>query len=118
MGIREEAALDAQPALEPVRAIVCRACGAAVTSSRQAIEIDGRHEHTFRNPAGYSFHVLCFREAPGVRAMGAPTTEACWFAGYAWSLALCGECQQHLGWRYSSAEQSPFHGLIATRLVR
>lgn len=108
---------QADPLPRPELAIRCRACGHEITRRRDAIEVDGAHEHTFRNPAGYSFHVLCFRAAPGCLTAGPPTAEATWFAGYAWSFAVCGECHEHLGWRYSGKADS-FFGLIATRLVR
>lgn len=94
----------------------CKGCHHAVTRQRHAIQKDGRHEHTFRNPGGYSFHVLCYVEAEGSRAEGHPTTAATWFAGFAWSLALCDGCQEHLGWWFSGT--TTFAGLIATRLLR
>lgn len=102
---------------KPEKAIVCRACGHVVTHKRFQHEINGAHEHTFRNPAAYSFHLVCYSEAPGCVVEGPATTDATWFAGYAWSFALCGGCQQHLGWWYAGRNGS-FAGLIATRLVR
>lgn len=102
---------------QPERSLVCSECTASITSCRSAIDVQGSHEHTFRNPAGYSFHVLCFSAAPGCLVVGPPTQEATWFQGYAWSFALCAACQRHLGWSYSRGE-SRFFGLIATRLSR
>lgn len=96
--------------------VLCKECNQLVTYPEAAIQVAGKHEHTFRNPAGYSFHVLCFSEAPGALAAGEPTTEACWFGGYAWSFALCVHCHQHLGWWYDGPDR--FAGLIATRLLR
>ena len=96
--------------------VVCKECNLPVTSPETAIALEGKHEHTFRNPAGYSFHLLCYNQAPGAVRTGQPTEEACWFAGYAWSFALCSNCHQHLGWWYDGA--IPFTGLIATRVLR
>lgn len=116
----EVAAPDARPeaASEATLAkqVLCAGCQHPVTSPGQAIDMGGAHEHTFRNPAAYSFHVLCYAEAPGAIVVGDPTPEASWFGGYAWSFALCGRCQQHLGWRYVGPRT--FFGLIATRLLR
>lgn len=95
------------------KSILCKNCGYAITSPALAVE---PHEHTFRNPAGYSFHVLCFSDAPGAANLGSPTTEACWFPGYSWTFALCVQCQNHLGWWYTGKDH--FAGLIATRLIR
>ncbi|MBS2036362.1 hypothetical protein JST97_15335 [bacterium] len=96
--------------------ILCRECNQVVTRPEAAIQVAGKHEHTFRNPAGYSFHVLCFSEASGALETGQSTTEACWFAGCAWSFAICLHCHQHLGWWYQGATR--FIGLIATRVLR
>ena len=95
----------------------CKACNHEVTRQRHAIQKEGRHEHTFRNPGGYSFHLLCFAEASGSRDEGCPTLAATWFPGFAWSFAICDGCQEHLGWWYSRSEEK-FAGLIATRLLR
>lgn len=95
------------------KTIVCRNCEFEITSPEFATQ---PHEHTFRNPAGYSFHVLCFADAPGAAEVGDPTSEASWFAGYEWTFAICKQCQNHLGWWYHG--RSHFAGLIATRLKR
>lgn len=98
---------------EEQKSIRCRNCESEITSPSFAIQ---PHEHTFRNPAGYSFHVLCFSDAPGAAELGDSTEEASWFAGYAWAFAVCRQCQNHLGWWYSGEKR--FAGLIATRLIR
>lgn len=95
------------------KSVRCKNCRYTVTEPSFAIQ---PHEHTFRNPAGYSFHVLCFSDAPGAADAGESTTEASWFAGYAWTFAICVQCHTHLGWWYSG--QKRFAGLIATRLLR
>lgn len=93
--------------------IRCRQCEHEITKTSWAVQ---PHEHTFRNPGGYSFHVLCFSTAPGASDIGEPTSEASWFAGYDWSFAICGQCNNHLGWWYHGKDV--FVGLIATRLLR
>lgn len=32
---------------------------------------------------------------------GAPTAQDSWFPGYAWSIASCARCLNHLGWRFT-----------------
>jgi hypothetical protein len=98
---------------EEQKAVRCKNCGYDITSPSLAIQ---PHEHTFRNPAGYSFHVLRYSDAEGAADVGECTTEASWFAGYAWSFALCRRCQTHLGWWYTGTGR--FVGLIAQRLIR
>jgi hypothetical protein len=99
--------------IQTQKSIRCKNCGHVITSPSLAIE---PHEHTFRNPGGYSYHVLCYSDAPGAATVGDPTTEASWFTGYAWTFAICAECHNHLGWWYNGPDS--FAGLIATRLVR
>lgn len=106
------------PRPDPEQPVCCGTCRHQVTTRRQAIEQSGAHEHTFRNPAGYSFHVLCYAEAAGCSLEGVPTTQASWFPGYAWCFATCSACGGHLGWHFSGAGKDPFFGLIATRLIR
>lgn len=97
-------------------AITCAACGHLVTRTRWRLSMDG-HEHTFFNPAGRVFTVLCFREAPGAADRGDPTDEFTWFKGYDWNFALCRGCGEHLGWRFTGALDPPlFFGLIKPKL--
>jgi hypothetical protein len=105
--------LDETTDAEEQKSVRCRECNHELTTPAFAVE---PHEHTFRNPAGYSFHLLCYSDAPGASEAGEPTTEACWFAGYSWTYALCGQCHGHVGWWYSGSRR--FAGLIATRLIR
>jgi hypothetical protein len=98
---------------ETQKIVRCRNCEHEVTRPEWAIK---PHEHTFRNPQGYSFHVLCYSDAPGAADVGEPIDQDTWFPGYAWSFAICMQCQQHLGWWYGGKDR--FAGLIATRLIR
>lgn len=114
-----------EPDLEPVvgeqagheldDSVVCRRCRAELTRGDLAVERSGSHLHTFRNPAGYSWTIRCFADAPGCASVGELTAEASWFAGYEWCFAACGACGQHLGWWFVGAGPS-FVGLISTRV--
>lgn len=98
---------------ETQKAVRCKTCNFEVTDPSFAVE---PHEHTFRNPAGYSFHLICYSSAPGASEAGEATKEATWFAGYAWTFAICSNCHNHLGWFYRGDKS--FVGLIATRVLR
>lgn len=106
---------DAATEVEFDEAVRCSACGHEVAHPGDAIRVEGAHEHRFRNPAGWSFQVVCFKFAPGCAARGAPVDEHSWFAGHTWRLALCSACGQHLGWWFEG--RSSFAGLIRTRLL-
>ena len=94
----------------------CGQCRAVVTSGDLAVTPGGAHGHTFRNPAGYSWTIRCFRDAAGCTSVGALTSEATWFAGYEWCFAHCATCGRHLGWWFVGAGPS-FVGLIALRIT-
>lgn len=105
--------LETETIEETQKSVRCKTCNFDITDPSFAIE---PHEHTFRNPAGYSFHLVCYASAPGAAEAGEPTKEATWFAGYAWTFAICSNCHTHLGWFYRGDKS--FAGLIATRLLR
>jgi hypothetical protein len=97
------------------RALVCAACSSIVTEPSQRLRVQSRHEHTFANPAGFVYRIGCFATACGARPFGAPSEEHTWFAGYAWRMAVCHGCGEHLGWLFAGSGPS-FWGLILERL--
>lgn len=106
----------ADPALEPAPdvALVCARCGHPITHRRHAQARDGAHVHTRINPGGWVHRFGCFAEASGARAAGPATTAHTWFPGWAWRMAECGGCGQHLGWRFEGA--GSFYGLLLEQL--
>ena len=62
----------------------------------------------------YEFSI--FSDAPGCSRVGQATPEDTWFTGFAWRVALCGHCAEHLGWHFSSAGGDSFFGLITDKL--
>jgi len=111
---------DSDPVNEPDckvgKAILCRSCRAVVTGLNQEVSIDGKHAHTFFNPAGIVYEIRCFSQAPGCMNHGPPTAEFTWFAGYSWEYTVCSTCRDHLGWFYSSSSGF-FFGLINSKLI-
>ena len=97
------------------RAIVCASCGTQLTDASQRIEVSGQHEHTFFNPAGLVFHLVCFASAPGCCGVGPFSSEFTWFPGHRWQIAVCASCSEHLGWHF--AGDSTFTALIEARIV-
>lgn len=97
--------------------LICRCCNAAITRCIERISIGISHHYRFTNPAGISYSIGCFRNAPGCSISGNLTEEDSWFSGYKWQLASCSECHEHLGWYYQGAKQRFFFGLIDSRLI-
>jgi hypothetical protein len=96
--------------------VACAACRALVTHSRERLSVDGAHSHSFINPAGLIFRVSCFAAAPGTVSVGEASADFTWFAGFAWRVALCRACGEHLGWSYHRLD-SGFVALIDDRVV-
>jgi hypothetical protein len=98
-------------------AVVCRECLHEITSSSERKLVDGAHAHTFANPQGIVFEIVCYRDAWGCGYVGPASSEFTWFAGYMWRIAVCAHCHVHLGWRFSAPDGQGFHGLITDRLI-
>lgn len=95
---------------------ICATCGAEVTRGEAAIEVGGSHAHTFLNPDGIVFRIVCFRHAAGAVSVGPESTYWTWFPGFAWRSALCRACVSHLGWSFRDASSS-FVALILERMI-
>lgn len=98
------------------RSILCKECGHKLTSHNRAVEVEGKQQHTFFNPAGVLFEIGCFSDVPGSEIWGVPTTEFAWFSGFAWRFANCAGCHTHIGWQFLSGKSS-FYGLVQNRLT-
>jgi hypothetical protein len=101
---------------EKARRLHCSGCRAVITREDERTRIDGGHEFSFTNPHGYLFHIGCFRQVPGCESIGDGNFAHAWFPGYAWTVAVCGNCRQHVGW-YFRSEHDEFYGLILKRLM-
>ncbi len=104
--------------------LYCFICGEVITSTSQRISVQGAHQHTFSNPAGYVFEIGCFRQAPGCRQTGESTDFYSWFDGYAWRYAVCRNCRVHLGWFFQGGDPEAeeradrFFALMLNRLLK
>ncbi|KAG1659658.1 hypothetical protein FOA52_007245 [Chlamydomonas sp. UWO 241] len=57
----------------------------------------------FVNAHGYVHDMATFSAVRGVSHQGRPETEHSWFPGYAWTIANCRTCRDHLGWRFDAS---------------
>jgi hypothetical protein len=105
---------------EPSHALCCVGCGHRITHAGSMIEVAGRHAHACVNPAGITYRIACFREAPGVAGVGSWSSFFTWFADHLWQVVCCSSCSMHLGWGFEpERDPSParrFYGLIRNRL--
>ncbi len=107
---------EEEDAAERKNLLYCAVCFSAVTEDGERISLEGSHEHTFVNPLGVSFHIGCFRDAPGCTPLGNGTEEWTWFRGFSWEIVICSNCRTHLGWFYLSRGGDSFFGLILEQL--
>lgn len=98
------------------RAYICRFCGHTIALPADSMAIDGNIRHTFANPAGIVYEVVCFSAARGCRVVGTPTEEFTWFPGFSWRYALCAACASHMGWYYWNGSRG-FFGLVASHIT-
>jgi len=96
--------------------IRCAACGHAIARAGERIEVEGKHVHTFVNPAGFEYTIRCFSDAVGCVGAGKESTFWSWFRGFAWRMAACGGCGAHVGWSFRK-EGSVFWGLVVERIT-
>ena len=117
---RDEEQLDDESETdeESERVLTCAACAHVVAKRAAIFAAPGTTApvQVFANPHGRVFEVLALRSVTGVRIVGEPTSDATWFRGYAWSVALCTSCLTHLGWRFDAsapdADPRTFFALI------
>lgn len=102
--------------LQPDRKqLLCAACANSITRHEMRIEVSDAHRHTFTNPAGFTYTIGCFADAPGCAQSGVYTAEWSWFADHEWRYANCRRCKAHVGWHFRGAGR--FFSLILERLV-
>ena len=108
--------IKVEDAPEEERRLFCASCRNLITSQDDRISVQGGQEHTFTNPHGFVFHIGCFRDTRGCAHIGDRMSAWSWFRGFTWRVALCGDCNTHLGWLFEASDQR-FHGLILSRLT-
>eukprot|EP00879_Flechtneria_rotunda_P025366 GHRR01026950.1.p1 GENE.GHRR01026950.1~~GHRR01026950.1.p1 ORF type:complete len:532 (+),score=180.41 GHRR01026950.1:223-1818(+) len=92
--------------LERLDQLRCSMCNAllATTGDVLAMTAEGIGG-TFVNSHGYVHDMVTFKRVRGLHYYGSPETEHSWFPGYAWTIAHCDSCGQHLGWRFTATQQ-------------
>jgi hypothetical protein len=102
---------------EEDRPVRCASCLHPLSSIAARTKVSGKHAHTFLNPAGIEFRVLCYRSAPGCSGWGERSAVWTWFPGFAWQAALCAGCAEHVGWSFVSEADSSFFAFIDERVL-
>jgi hypothetical protein len=104
-----------EEATAPIVWLNCVQCGSKIARCNDRVQVNGKHEHSFINPAGVIYRIGCFTASPGALEVGQASSEFAWFRGYEWRCLCCAVCYVHLGWTFTQAA-ARFCGLILDRL--
>lgn len=83
----------------------------------------GNVNANYCNPAGYIHETLTVHKTAdtAVKMVDRASTEFSWFPGYAWQIAVCRECDTHIGWKFIAVTKNlkpkTFFGLSCKSLV-
>ena len=94
----------------------CSSCSAPLSALASLVAMsDEGAGGAYCNPAGLVHDVLTVGEVfPNAVALeGEPSAEFSWFPGFAWTVAVCVRCRQHLGWQFTP--EAPTSSATTTR---
>jgi len=104
---RPGSATEATRGESGARAILCRTCRTRLSDPGAVFPMKtGGATGVFMNPHGFLHEVVTVRRAENIVHLGWPTTDFSWFPGYAWEIALCAACREHVGWRFTPAQEA------------
>nr|XP_024396736.1 protein cereblon-like isoform X4 [Physcomitrium patens] len=92
--------------LESMDQLRCKCCMAPIArrSDMLVMSADGPIS-AYVNAHGFVHETLTLARARGLMLNGQPNTANSWFPGYAWVLAECAECTEHMGWRFTAVDK-------------
>ena len=94
--------------------LTCRRCGVAVAKMSDIVVVsDGGAHGSYVNPGGVVHDMVTVGPdvaGQSTRCHGDPSAEHSWFPGYAWTIATCGTCGVHVGWRFTPEEDRSGEG--------
>lgn len=100
----------------------CSSCEAPLSTlaSLVAISDEGASGGRYVNPAGQVHDLLTVADVvPNAVALeGEPSAEFSWFPGFAWTVAVCVRCRQHLGWQFTAETRGGDASVSKTTTLR
>lgn len=85
--------------------LTCARCGVGLAKMSDIVLVsDAGATGSFVNPGGAVHDMITVSGAsagPKLRLHGTPSSEHSWFPGYQWTIASCGTCGTHMGWRFT-----------------
>ncbi|XP_003696072.1 protein cereblon [Apis florea] len=75
---------------------------------------------TYCNPSGIIHETVTLYHAQGLTLSDNPSINYTWFPGYAWTVATCKDCDNHMGWKFTAVQNNlkpkAFWGLLRKSL--
>lgn len=102
--------------MEKCSVICCRECNTQVASTNDvfSLSVEGPMG-AYVNPHGHVHETLTVYKSENINLMGRPSKEHSWFPGYAWTIAYCRRCTNHMGWKFTATKKDlipqKFYGL-------
>ncbi|WAR25543.1 CRBN-like protein [Mya arenaria] len=108
--------------MEKCSVLCCHRCTREVTSmsSMFSMSVSGPLS-AYVNPGGHVHETVTVHHVKNLSLYGRPSTEHSWFPGYAWTIAQCKRCSNHMGWKFTATRKDlqpqKFWGLCRTSLA-
>lgn len=85
--------------------LCCAHCASPISLSRHIFRMtsEGQTGGVFVNPTGFLHDIVTVLEVDNAALQGEPEVAHSWFPGYAWTIAVCEDCGNHLGWKFTAA---------------
>lgn len=92
--------------MEKCSVICCRECKIQVAHTNDvfSLSLEGPMS-AYVNPQGHVHETLTVYKSQNLNLMGRPTKEHSWFPGYAWTIAYCRRCTNHMGWKFTATRK-------------
>jgi len=84
----------------------CDKCSTIVADKNDLFSLSKRGPmDAYVNPQGHVHETVTFYKAQNISLHGRSSTEYSWFPGYAWTVAICKRCRNHLGWKFKASKK-------------
>eukprot|EP00850_Spirogloea_muscicola_P010796 SM000064S19818 [mRNA] locus=s64:540139:544359:- [translate_table: standard] len=92
--------------LENMERLRCKACKLVIARRGDVLAMSSEGlVSAFVNAHGYVHETVTLRRARGLVLEGPAEVENSWFPGYSWTIAHCGACGTHVGWRFTAVRR-------------
>lgn len=88
-----------------MRQIFCHRCSQFFAVLDDIIVVSETDSGVFVNAGGHLHDILLLKAVQNGEFDDTAHAEFSWFPGYAWSIAYCGRCDEHIGWRFISLRE-------------